>query len=828
LAGVASAETLPLALADALGLQLSGQSNPLSDVLNFLAGREMLLVLDNFEQLLDGVDILNKMLHHCPAIKILVTSREPLQIAAEWRLSLEGLTYPPEDESELDPETIESFEAIQLFVQAVRQVRPNFRLTPENVPLLQRLCCMVDGMPLALRLSATWMRAMSLANIISEVDKGLDILETSMRDIPERQQSMRVIFSQAWTLLNEKEKRVFPALSVFRGGFDGEAVAAAAAAKPWLLAGLVDRGLLQLSGKRGRYSLHELTRQYAAEKLKETGDETAVAQKHSQYYLGLIARYDPVVLGVLRQSAIAAIRPDIDKIRQAWRWALETEALDSLEESINGLAAYFEASGLFNDAIQHFGSAAERIVTSESAGPTSPARKKLICHLLVKEMEFLELRGSYDQARITGSRILNLAKGEDMTIFRADAYRVLGILSRWAGELNAPEKNLLTAAALYEELGAIRRLATTMDWLALSVSDYGQIDESLAILEKAAELHKQANNQRGLVFNKGQTAVVLGVNGRMQESLAYQLEVLEEYQAMGYPLYISRTANNIGLVNIDLGEYEDAVNYMEQGLQIQRQTGALFDTFNTLGNKGEAHLNLGEYREARHCFEEAQRYFKDVDAPILESENLWRLAAVHIRMGQFDHARTFLERCLELTPKERDAETFSFASSFLAQTYWRQGMHDKAAVYFEQAAVSYDEVRRRLGLAEFVNIPRALFALEQGNIDSAETIHQEMQPYLENAGRNPTIFLSKLLEGQIAAAKGNNDRAREIFESLLGTEIRPYQEAAVYYELWQLTAEDHYAREARTLYQHLAAHTPDTSYQTRLQTLQSHLSTPTQ
>lgn len=817
LAGLASAETLPLALADALELYLSGQTDPLSDVLNFLAEREMLLIFDNFEQLLDGVNILNQILQHCPAVKLLVTSREPLRLTAEWRLTLEGLTYPPENTTGLAPETIQSYEAIQLFIQAAQQVRPNFRLTPDNIPLLQRLCCLVDGMPLALRLSATWLRAISLSAIIDEIENGLDILETTLRDVPERQRSMRVIFTQAWSLLNDAEKRVFPALSVFRGGFDTEAVAAVAGARPPLLAGLVDRGLLQLTAPNGRYALHELTRQFAAEKLAAAEEEIAIGQQHSEYYLKLVAHYDPVILGAMRQSAISTLRHDIDNIRQAWRWALQAEKFDWLHQSIDALAAYFEITGLFDEAIQLFGRAAEKL--AHSAAAAEPPLQITIYSLLVKEMEFSQMRGDYDKARTVAARIFEKASHPNLARFQADAHRELGILERWSGRLSAAEAHLRQAAIIYEEINAEWPLAATLDWLGLLVSDYGKIEEALAHLERAARLHAKVNNQRGQVFNKGQTAVVLVIAGRLLESLVYQLEVLDEYIKIGYPLYIARTANNIGLISIELGEYEAGIPYMERALQLQRQTGALLDSYNTLGNKGELHLNLGEYHEARRCFDEAQRFFEKTGATLLEGENLWRLGKLYLDWGEYGPVQRLLERCLMLSPKSKDVETFAFAGGLLAQFYWRQGDISQAINYFDEAAVPYNQVRRPLELAEFVHLPRAFLLLEQGEITTAVHSAQEAAPWLQNAGRHPALFISRLLQAKITAAQGNQAEAGQQLEQLLKGPLRPSEQAAAHYELWHMTRKAEHGRRAIELYQELTTKTPKLIYRQRLQEL---------
>jgi tetratricopeptide (TPR) repeat protein len=197
LADVETADTIPQTLAAALNLPLSGKAPPFTELLHFLRHKEMLLVLDNFEHLLEGIPLLLQILDNCPDVKLLLTSREPLQLTAEWRLDLAGLAFPEDGEPlpvNREPNTdhripTPDYPAVQLFVQTAQQVRPNFDLSDEEKGTAYHLCQLVAGVPLALKLAAGWLRAMPLPQIVAEVEKGLDILATQMRDVPLRQRS---------------------------------------------------------------------------------------------------------------------------------------------------------------------------------------------------------------------------------------------------------------------------------------------------------------------------------------------------------------------------------------------------------------------------------------------------------------------------------------------------------------------------------------------------------------------------------------------------------------------------------------------------------------
>ena len=307
LVNVTSPDALPLTIADALNISLTGQARATTALLSHLRNQETLLVLDNYEQLVDsavldanrandGRQILQEIIDACPAVTLLVTSREPLNLAAEWRLDLEGLTFPQEGTT--TTASAPPTDAETLFLQSARQVQPDFQLDPAARRAILRIVQAAVGMPLAIKLAASWLRAMPIQRIVTELEKNLDILSSRLRDIPARQRSMRVVFDYSWDLLTAEEQEAFQSLSMFRGGFTEEAAQEVAETAPELLASLVDRWLLQLSmtGMGLRYAMHELVRQYAAEKRHGQSEANATIQaRHSAYYVNYIqTRLGPI------------------------------------------------------------------------------------------------------------------------------------------------------------------------------------------------------------------------------------------------------------------------------------------------------------------------------------------------------------------------------------------------------------------------------------------------------------------------------------------------------------------------------------------------------
>src|SRR5260221_1526923 len=316
LAPVRSPDLLAAAIASALNVSFYDSEKPNSQIDHYLREKRILLVMDNFEHLLEGTGLLTDILNTAPAVKILATSRERLNLQEEWVFTLDGLAYP----QGLTAEPIESYSAVQLFAQRARQVQASFSLD-ENVQPVIAICQQVEGMPLGLELAASWLRLMPCEQIAAQLARNLDFLATPLRNVPERHRSLRAVFDQSWSLLSDAERSALMKLSVFRGGFDLQAAEKVASAPVPILAGLADKSLVRLSPV-GRYDLHELLRQYAADKLAETGEAVATANQHLSYFLNQAERAEAELNGPQQIAWLDRLELEHDNLRAALAWSL--------------------------------------------------------------------------------------------------------------------------------------------------------------------------------------------------------------------------------------------------------------------------------------------------------------------------------------------------------------------------------------------------------------------------------------------------------------------------------------------------------------------------
>ena len=282
-----SPEFIISTIADALSFQFYSGADPRQQLLDYLREKSLLLVLDNVEHLLEDISLVSEMLAAAPGVHILATSRERLNLREEWVLEVSGLNSPAV-ETEIN---LESYSAIELFVQQARRVSVGFALDNANQSAVVRICHLVGGMPLGIELAAAWVRALSCEQIADEIERSLDVLETPTRNIEPRHRTMRAALDQSWQLLSDVEQNVFKRLSVFRGGFTREAAEYVARATLRTLTGLVDKSMVRVNAG-GRYDLQELLRQYAEEKLGEMpAEQEQTRDRHSTYYADFMGQW---------------------------------------------------------------------------------------------------------------------------------------------------------------------------------------------------------------------------------------------------------------------------------------------------------------------------------------------------------------------------------------------------------------------------------------------------------------------------------------------------------------------------------------------------------
>lgn len=349
LAAVSTPEAMLSTIAEALqmsfyvqrGTNLSLEAAQ-AQLLQYLADRKMLLVLDNMEQLVDSAGLIAEMMEAVPGVKILATSRERLNLPGEWVVDVAGLSYPSDYHEEKVPE----YPAVQLFVTSAARAG-SFSATASDWPAIARICQLLGGIPLGIEMAAAWTRVLSCQETAAELERNLLALIATWRTVPERHRTLRTVFDHSWRLLSDEEREAFCRLSVFHGEFSREVAADIAGASVPVLSALIDKSLLRRTADR-RFELHPALRQYAAEKL--SADPAVYAEfrsRHARYYGDWLVRMYEQLKGSGQSAALAALRVEMQNVHDAWRWFSEQCILAPLRPMLPALVLFHEMHGRF-------------------------------------------------------------------------------------------------------------------------------------------------------------------------------------------------------------------------------------------------------------------------------------------------------------------------------------------------------------------------------------------------------------------------------------------------------------------------------------------------
>ncbi len=740
LSGVLEEEAVPLAIATALDVPLSRATSPRQVLLNFLSNQEFLLVLDNFEQVTQAVEFLLELLQQCPLVKLLVTSREPLNVTTEWRVDLEGLPIPPDEVNEV--EALQNYASVAFFVRSASQVNSQFSLSEENMVAVGHLCRLVAGMPLALQLAATWLRMMSVNAILTALERDLDILATEMHDLPPRQRSMRAVFESTWQLLESDEQRVVETLSICRGGFTYEAAAEIAQATPFLLRRIIDRAFIYQQEEL-RYTIHPLTQQFAQEQLNKVDHEVTATTAHGQYYLSWLTSLEPALYSLTPQAAIKAIKQELDNLQQAWTWAIHTKQTEKLLHSLPGLKAFYDSVGLLQ--------AGEVLIENTLAQQwetSDQAEALLLCQLLLAKAQFIIDQGRYESGAEAVVQALELAQvlQDEETI--ADAHDLRARILNDTGVYDEAKQQYEHALTTYRRLAIDRKTAKMLTDLGWTHIMDDEVDQAVPILEEALALERKGEHKRGIAFALGNLGVAYAIKGDLQHAMVNQQEALTAYEELGDVLNVERCENNLGMSLLGIGRYEAALPHMQRAVELARQLGVLPGLTNALDSLGTAYLACGRYSQAKVCLEEALDLALDIGYMYMNYSVRAILVRLFNRVGDLTQAQQQLQELRFLAEAVENRVYIARALAEEAQLIYLQNDLPRATEVAGQALSVLRETPAPLDLPFFL-LQYAAFLRDQDPAESL-TLTQEALAVAQNLQHKPLQMHSNALVADLS------------------------------------------------------------------------------
>jgi predicted ATPase/transcriptional regulator with XRE-family HTH domain len=662
LATIDSVSRLASVIGNALTLPLYDETDREAQLIHFLRAKRLLLLLDNFEHLLEGSSLLARILDQAPGVKLLVTSRERLNLLEEWLLPLQGLRFPKDD---LASDEVTDYSAVQLFVQRAQQVQPAFALSAAVQPAVLRICRLLEGMPLGIELAAAWTRLLPCAEIAAEITNNLDFLATTARNVPARQRSLRAAFEHSWELLSGAERQVFARLAVFRGGFTraaAEAICGTSSIETGsgeqdasffvlhTLSSLVDKSLLYVQPS-GRYDLHEALRQYAQEKLQMASESRPVHAQHCSYYMALLRYQSQDELVGRLKEVLATVNADIENVRAAWQWAIVYGAPEDLRIWLDGIFHLYEARSLFREGAESCEQLADRLRrTGETARPVmgrDPQRDSVVGHALTVAGWFYITLGLFDKARERAYESAPWLRSPSAQLERANNLLLLGTVGALCGPHLEAKQLLSESLALNRESGPRLVRAYALVDLGIACTALGEYVEARQHLLESLSILQDIGHLMGIgycLLCLGDVARALGdyteARWRYMESLAIRSEISSRWG-----MAVSHT--RLGSLARTLGDYVDAQQHYQESLDICTALHHVKGRAIALGNLGRVAFAQCELAEAKALHQESLALSRDIDDRRGIVLSLNYLGQISYAAGEYREVRQSFDEALK-------------------------------------------------------------------------------------------------------------------------------------------------------------------------------------
>ena len=637
------------ALARALGVDEDGDRPLLERLKAFLQEKQSLLILDNFEQVVEAALILADLLTACPKLKVLVTSRVMLHVQAEHVYIISPLALP--DLAHLPgPAELSQNEAVALFIQRAQASKPDFQLTSDNAPAVAAICTHLDGLPLAIELAAARSKYFSPQTLLTQLEQRLVVLTRGARDLPARQQTLRGAIAWSYELLGPEEQKLFRRLAVFSGGCTLEAARQVSRAASELetdaLEALVDKSLLrqeeQAEGEL-RYWMLQTVQEFGLECLARAGETEATRDAHAVYYLALAEEAAPYLAGAGQAKWHDSLEREHENLHAALEWILKRAEIGKgqVERALQlcvSLVGFWEIRGHFREG---------RVLLEQSLALSGRVISPIRGEALYGEGYMALLQGDYDQAEVLQQESLALFRELGDKPGMTKSLRILGSLARARNTYRLARSLLEEALVLSRELGDKKGIASTREVLAQVYTAQGDYAKARMLLEENLALYS----------------------------------ALGEFYRTDYVLF-----NLANVLFLSKGDQEKAYALAEKSLALFREVGHKRFIAYALGLLGQVLLQRGESDRARMLSEESVTTFKELEYRVGLTESLINLARVKAYQGNVVAARAHYEESWALLKEGDDKELNAACLEGLGEVVVVQGAPRWATQLWGKAA----------------------------------------------------------------------------------------------------------------------------------------------
>jgi predicted ATPase/DNA-binding SARP family transcriptional activator/DNA-binding CsgD family transcriptional regulator len=654
LAPLSEIESVPQAVAGALGMSERPGESLIDTLVDYLRRKQALLVLDNCEHVIeDAARLADVLLSSCPELRILATSREALNVVGEVGWPVPTLLVP-EPKRSLTVDELEGFESARLFLERASERRPGFALVPEEAPSVAEICRTLEGMPLAIELTAATVRTLSIGQISERLANSLGLLTGGGRTLSPRQRSLRGALDWSHALLSGPEKVLFRRLSVFAGGWTLEAAEAVVFGRGVeqnevlaLLSALVDKSLVAVEVSKGneiRYRLLEPVRQYAAEKLVDCGETETTRRRHAAFFVARAEEAEPRLLTPNRK-VLESLEAEHDNIRAALSWSLE------------------------------------------------PGETELGLRLAGALRWFWFARGYLGDGRMWLEELL---RNGERTAARIKALLAMSMLANQQGDHDEAEAAAEEGLKLGADLGVEGRLRTELlQMLGSAVSWRGDYDRAKELLEEALSLSRKAGDRWGVSLALNLLGNMSYMEGDIERAAKIYQECLDLLQERGDAAHSAIILNNLASIALDKGAHERATALSEQASTLFREQGHTKGLESSLAIRGWAALMREDHEEAKASLKESLALCRDLGTKLHGIDVMEGLACSFAAQGRAEHAARLFGAVQALyegvgynqSPEDRAqrAPYMEAARSRLGEAAWEAAFSDGQVMGVEEA-----------------------------------------------------------------------------------------------------------------------------------------------
>lgn len=559
LSPVTTEQGLIEAIATALKIEERVDTPLIESLKLFLKPRQILLVMDNFEQVVDAAPALNDLLANAERLKILVTSREELLIYGEQIYAIAPLTLPKK--GALVPlNRCMTYSAISLFVDRVHALQPDFKLDDDNAQHIIDICHCLDGLPLAIELAAVRVREFSLEDILSQLNQRLDVLSRGARDLPARQRTIRGAIDWSYQLLPAEEQTAFIQLSVFVGSFTVDAVDTIIGAQ--YLNRLKEKSLVQqINNAQGEplFYLLDTLRDFAREQLNQADESDTLREKHLKYYQHLVMKAEPELTGPDQMTWFKKLEDEQFNIQAALEWALAQDKLEPAAEMVSVLWRFWGAhsrlntgAGWINQVLEH--------------GDQLP--DLLLAHVHQGAARLAILQSRYDDAiaHLTTSETIYTAQDEKALL--ANVQLSLGETAFYQGNILLAEHYFHTSLAAYEELGDHAGFARCLTQLGRVAHEQSNLPGAETLLEESLRLTRTYGSTESIAIAVNDLAEVFRMQGQFAQAAELYQESLNLYRDLDFDIGVAVMLHNLGQVTRKLGDISGAHRHLQEAISL--------------------------------------------------------------------------------------------------------------------------------------------------------------------------------------------------------------------------------------------------------------------